>query len=160
MKSFDAVVYGGSGGPHLLVEIKGRRVGLRRGGPGRRECWSTVDDVRGLQAWERVFGEPYEGVLLFWYWLDGPVLNALERSIFRFEGRAYAHRAVRVGDYARSMRVRSPRWGTVTLPTDAFERAGVRLVDLLGSGSGKKGGSVGFERGSDVRCQRDDPAGA
>ncbi len=139
VKSFDAVVYGDAdrGQRHLLVEIKGRRVDLRRGGVGRRESWTTAEDVRSLRVWESLFGEPFEAVLLFWYWLDGPVLNALERSIFRFEGRAYAHRAVRLADYTRLMRVRSPKWGTVNLGREDFESAGASLLDVLRADRGR-----------------------
>lgn len=132
IKSFDAVVYGASeSSRHLLAEVKGRRVDLRRGGVGRRESWTTAEDVASLQAWETLFGSPYEAVLVFWYWLDGPVMNAMERGVFRFEGRAYAHRAVPIAEYARLMRVRSPKWGTVNLSTEDFERVGRPLERVL-----------------------------
>ncbi|MBZ0171390.1 MAG: HYExAFE family protein, partial [Phycisphaerales bacterium] len=49
LKSFDAVVYGPR--RHALVEVKGRRVDLRKGGAGRRESWATMDDVRSLSIW-------------------------------------------------------------------------------------------------------------
>ena len=130
LKSFDAVVYG----PRrcTLVEVKGRRVDLRRGGTGRRESWTTMDDIRSLRTWERLFGDPFEAVLVFLYWLDGPALKAGETGLLRFEGRVYAHRAVRLSDYAREMKVRSPRWRTVDLPAEAFERIGYRFDDLIG----------------------------
>lgn len=163
LKSFDAVVYGGAerGPRHLLVEIKGRRVDLRRGGVGRRESWTTAEDVRSLGAWETLFGPPFEGALVFWYWLDGPVMNALERSVFRFEGRAYAHRAVRLADYTRLMRVRSPKWGTVHLGSDDFERVGVSLLDLL-CADGRADGSCGegeaeFRVGQTIWAASDSP---
>ncbi len=130
LKSFDAVVYG----PErcALVEVKGRRVDLRRGGSGRRESWTTMDDIRSLGIWERLFGEPFVAVLVFLYWLDGPVVHAGERGLLRFEGRVYAHRAVRLTDYISEMKVRSPKWGTVDLPAGAFERIGHRFADLIG----------------------------
>jgi hypothetical protein len=45
--------------------------------------------------------------------------------LFLWHNRTYLFRAVAVDDYRRHMRVRSPRWGTVSLPTAAF-RAMVR----------------------------------
>ncbi|USN97902.1 MAG: HYExAFE family protein [Phycisphaeraceae bacterium] len=129
LKSFDAVVYGAE--RHALVEVKGRRVDLRRGGAGRRECWTTLDDIRSLSIWEQLFGEPFEAVLVFMYWLDGPALNAREAGLVRFEGRVYAHRAIRLADYLRELKIRSPRWGTVDLPADAYERVGRTLGGLL-----------------------------
>jgi hypothetical protein len=163
IKSFDAVVYAPAaswdepvvaGGGNLLVEVKGRRVDLRRGGSGRRESWTTMEDVRSLSAWERLFGTGFEGVLLFWYWLDGPVLNAFEPRTFRFEGRTYAHRAVRLADYTRLMRVRSPKWATVNLAGEDYERVGVPLERLFESnrgtamGGGVAGGGIGGAGGS------------
>ena len=138
IKSFDAVVYGdhAENGRHLLVEVKGRRVDLRKGGCGRRESWTTADDVASLRVWERLFGEPFEGVLLFLYWLEGPSVNAMERETFRFEGRVYAHRAVRLREYMQRMRVRSPRWGTVNLGSDDFDAVSEPLAGLLRSGAG------------------------
>jgi len=129
LKSFDFVVYGAD--RHALVEVKGRRVDLRRGGSGRRESWTTTDDIRSLTAWEGLFGEPFGAVLVFMYWLDGPAASAGEPRVFRFEGRVYAHRAVRLSDYTREMKPRSPKWGTVDLPTEAFERVAMSIGRVL-----------------------------
>ena len=154
VKSVAAVVCGDEsrGERSLLVEIKGRRVDLRRGagrpgarlnGGGRRECWSTAEDVRSLGAWESLFGDPYDAVLLFWYWLDGSAWAASEQCVFRFEERAYAHRAVRLADYTRLMRVRSPRWGTVHLASEDFEAGGAPRLDLCGVPAGTVAGGAG-----------------
>ena len=142
VKSFDAVVYGSDeiAGTHLLTEVKGRRVDLHNGSGTRRESWTTGDDVASLRAWEQLFGGRYEGVLVFLYWLDGPPPKALGDETFRFEGRAYAHRAVRVAEYARLMRVRSPRWGTVSLAAADFEAVSRTLWSLLEPASGTIGG--------------------
>lgn len=129
LKSFDAVVYGPQ--RHALVEVKGRRVDLRQGGSGRRENWVTLDDINSLTTWERLFDEPFEAVLVFMYWLDGPVVMAGEHCLHRFEGRTYTHRAVRLTDYTAEMRTRSPKWGTVNLPTGVFERLGLPIGDVL-----------------------------
>ncbi len=129
LKSFDAVVYGPQ--RHALVEVKGRRVDLRKGGSGRRENWVTLDDVGSLTTWQRLFGEPFEAVLVFMYWLDGPVVMAGEHDLHRFEGRTYTHRAVRLADYTAEMKTRSPKWGTVNLPTGVFERLGLPIGDVL-----------------------------
>lgn len=132
LKSFDAVVYGRES--HLLVEVKGRRVDLRRGGSGRRESWTTMDDVRSLMIWQELFGEGFGAVLVFMYGLDGPTALSGETGLHRFEGRVYAHRAVRLGDYTREMKVRRPRWGTVDLPAEAFDRISRPVLGLLGAG--------------------------
>jgi hypothetical protein len=164
LKSFDFVAYGGE--RHALIEVKGRRVDLRRGGSGRRESWTTAEDIRSMSIWERLFGEPFSAVLVFLYWLDGPAALSGETRVFRFEGRAYAHRAVGVRKYARAMRARSPRWGTVDLPAEAFERLGTDLRSWFDGGAGRAragvtearfallGGSIGVGAGAGAGLER------
>jgi hypothetical protein len=43
-------------------------------------------------------------------------------DLWEWRGRRYLLRAVTVKDYARHMRVRSPKWGTVHLPCDVYRR--------------------------------------
>lgn len=122
LKSFDFVVYGQ--GLNLLVEIKGRRVPARKdGSPGRRlESWVAADDVTSMLAWESLFGPEFRAVFLFMYWHDDLPQDGLFEEIVEHRERWYALRAVGVQEYARSMRVRSPRWGTVDLPGRVFSR--------------------------------------
>jgi len=142
LKSFDFVIYGK--GVNLLVEIKGRKLARRAArilpapdgaGPARRaarppgrarlESWVTRDDVESLGRWEALFGPEFAAVFVFIYWCDAQPPDALFQEVFERRGRWYALRAVRVTDYARHMKVRSLRWGTVDLATEAFERVSV-----------------------------------
>lgn len=154
LKSFDFVLYGQ--GSNLLVEVKGRRLGVspndeggNEGGdevgndiaartlrPTRRstrrsarrmECWVTLDDVDSLLRWESLFGDGFEAVFVFVYWCESQPPDALFQEIFEHRGRWYAVRAVRVRDYQRAMRVRSPRWGTVHLTPPTFEQLSAPL---------------------------------
>ncbi len=121
-KSFDFVVYGE--GCNLLVEIKGRRVARRRDGSSTRrlESWVAADDVASMQAWEGLFGPEFRAVFLFMYLHEDAPADGLFEEIVRHKDHWYALRALAVRDYARLMRVRSPRWGTVHLPAAAFDR--------------------------------------
>jgi len=142
LKSFDFVIYGESS--NLLVEVKGRKiararsrarrreagsgsgVGAPRGSRGiartRLESWVTEDDVRALQAWEGLFGEGFEAVFVFVYWCDEQPADGLYEEIIASRGRWYALRSILVREYARAMKTRSPRWGTVDVPREAFDR--------------------------------------
>jgi hypothetical protein len=123
LKSFDFVIYGQ--GTNLLVEVKGRQVrGGGRGGVGRGrlENWVTLDDVSSLQRWEGLFGPEFQAVFLFVYWCENQPPDALFQEVFEHRGRWYALRAVRVRDYAKVMKVRSPKWRTVNVPTAGFEQ--------------------------------------
>ena len=122
VKSLDFVVYGANGSK-LLVDVKGRRFPSGKKDKPRRvwETWSTREDVDGLQRWAERFGDGYIGLLVFVYRVLPTVLLQLGTpDLWLWHDRFYLLRAVRVEDYVRHMRVRSPRWGTVMLPTTAF----------------------------------------
>jgi hypothetical protein len=122
LKSLDFIVYG-QNGARLLVDVKGRRF---PSGPEHRqrrvwESWSTLDDVRGLEQWMRLFGPGYQGLLVFVYHvLPAVTLPDDVEDLWTWRGRRYLLRAVAADDYRLHMRVRSPRWGTVGLPGAAY----------------------------------------
>lgn len=139
LKSFDFVIYGKPGGPgsHILAEVKGRRVGRRPSGGRspvqgeggrasvnvrRLETWVTLEDIESLRVWERLFGSEFRAAFVFVYWCDEVMPDGLFQESFDHRGRWYAVRAVLVEDYAKAMRTRSPRWGTVHLSPQVFER--------------------------------------
>jgi hypothetical protein len=124
LKSFDFVVYGE--GASRLVDIKGRKVAARKNGRrsgGRLESWVTRADVEALATWERLFGEGFRGAFVFLYWCEVEPPDGLFQEVFLFESRWYALRAIDLEDYVARMKVRSPRWKTVDLPTASFAEA-------------------------------------
>jgi hypothetical protein len=146
---------------NLLAEVKGRRVGgarpavahspggiaeqpRRRAAARRLECWATREDVDSLLAWERLFGEGFRAAFLFVYWCEDQPPAPLFEEVFEFRGRWYAVRMVLVGDYARAMRVRSPRWGTVHLAGADFQRLS---RPFFARGPGGDGEAEGFTPG-------------
>ncbi len=127
VKSLDFIVFG-AGGARLVVDVKGRRFPAGPAGRQRRvwESWSTRDDVEGLGRWAALSGPGYRGLLVFAYHLLPEVALPEEtEDVWVFSGRRYLLRGVDAEDYEKSMRVRSPSWGTVALPRAAF-RALVR----------------------------------
>jgi hypothetical protein len=124
IKNLDFIVYG-AGGARLLVDVKGRR--FPAGAPGRWrrvwECWSTREDIDGLERWTAMFGPDYRGLLVFAFQLLPPVtLPEDTDDLWCWRGRRYLLRAVPVDQYRPHMRVRSPRWETVALPGPVFRR--------------------------------------
>ncbi len=120
LKSFDFVLYGRD--VNLLTEVKGRRIGGSGGSSQRLENWVTEDDIQSLQVWEQLFGEGFRAALVFLYWCEQLPASVLFEEVFEHDQRWYAVRAIALSDYVREMRVRSPKWKTVNLPTDAFSR--------------------------------------
>src|SRR5947199_3501238 len=71
LKSFDFVVYS-KNGPNLLVDVKGRQL-RNRTGRSSFETWTTEQDVADLLQWAQVFGEGFQAILTFVYWIDPPL---------------------------------------------------------------------------------------
>ncbi len=120
VKSFDFIVYHDAG-PNWLVDVKGRKFPYDT--PGNRrswENWVTQEDLRGLSEWERVFGEGFQAVLVFAYWLTGASSSASFAWQHPFRGEYYAFVSIKLADYKSRSTQRSPKWGTVTVPAESF----------------------------------------
>lgn len=125
-KAFDYIVYPPDGRA-CLVDVKGRKAGRASpDGDCRQGNWVTRADVRDLVTWQSVFGEDFQAVFVFAYWLawgtdakSGPEA-AFGGSLFRFAGRRYSYWLVPVCDYDKRQTRRSKRWDTVSVPTKEF----------------------------------------
>ena len=122
VKSLDFIVYGDAGS-RLLVDVKGRRYPGGKEGRWRRvwECWSEQEDIDGLVRWSELFGPDYQALLVFAYQLlpEAAIPDDAE-DLWTWRGKRYLLRAIRIDEYRQHMRVRSPSWGTVWLPSAAF----------------------------------------
>jgi hypothetical protein len=133
VKNLDFIVHGQSGFG-FLIDVKGRRY---PGGTAQRprrvwECWSTADDIDGLQRWADIFGQGYCGLLVFNYRLpETETVPDDVGDLWTWRGQRFLLRAIAVDDYRREMRVRSPRWSTVALSTAAFRQLGRPLQHFL-----------------------------
>jgi hypothetical protein len=118
LKSFDFIVYA-EGTANWLVDIKGRRWGARRNGRATWENWATEEDLIGLERWQRVFGAGFRGLLVFAYWIQAEQAPPVE-LVHTFRHEQYIFCGVPLDDYRTHARVRSPKWGTVSLPRKTF----------------------------------------
>jgi hypothetical protein len=118
LKSFDFVVYR-KGGPNLLVDVKGRQ---RRDGASKRsfETWTTERDVADLAQWEQVFGDGFQAVFAFIYWIEAPLTP--EPGMYSHRDRWYQLMGIELGEYRNHMRRRSAKWETVSLSAEDFRQ--------------------------------------
>ncbi|MEX2216329.1 MAG: HYExAFE family protein [Phycisphaeraceae bacterium] len=128
LKSFDFVVYSDKS-LNLLVDVKGRKHSGRSS--KSLDNWVTRNDVDSLTQWEKLFGEGFEGAFAFLYWCDVQPPDALFHEIFECSGRWYAVLAIRLSDYRKHLKQRSPRWDTVNIPAATFSRLAVPLMEMI-----------------------------
>ncbi len=121
LKSFDFIVYSQSN-TNWLVDVKGRRWAARK-----RTCkpawenWVTQDDLDGLAQWQGVFGDGFRALLVFAYWLQVEAEPPPD-IVHVFREERYVFAGVPLDDYQLHARMRSPKWGTVNMPTREFAR--------------------------------------
>jgi len=115
VKSFDFIVYK-PGRPAWLADVKGRKFPYE-GTHGKRfwENWVTLEDLQGLHEWEGAFGEGFEPVFVFAYWLIGSSIASSTAPLYFFRNRYYSFACVSAGAYAAYARTRSPKWRTVSV---------------------------------------------
>lgn len=116
VKNLDFVV-GAGDGRWLLVDVKGRELHGKRAG---LENWATEDDIASLHKWEHQFGGESTALLVFVYHLANESRKVDFTDHFHHGGGHYGCLGIAARDYRTHMRVRSPRWKTVSLPRPIF----------------------------------------
>ena len=116
----------------IIAEVKGRKFG----GTGFArlsgfECWVTTDDIDGLSKWQQVFGSNHQAIFVFAYKIENIDVDFDGRTVYDFDGYRYIFFCVKLDDYVSYMKVRSPKWKTVTLPADKFRKCAVQMQNLL-----------------------------
>jgi hypothetical protein len=130
LKSFDFIVYSRAD-TNWLVDVKGRRwVARRHQRKPTWENWVTQADIDGLDQWEQVFGAGFRALLVFAYWLQAEA-NPPPEIVHTYRGERYVFAGVPLGGYKLRARIRSPKWGTVSLPTVEFARYVRPLADWV-----------------------------
>ncbi|MHC4912408.1 MAG: HYExAFE family protein [Planctomycetota bacterium] len=131
LKSFDFLLYP-SNQQVVIAEVKGR---LFKGTSFEKltgfECWVTTEDIEGLTAWQDVFGPGHLAVFVFAYKMENIDIDFDGRDVYDFRSDRYVFFAVKLGDYRKFMKRRSPKWSTVTLPADKFRECAVQMQNLL-----------------------------
>ncbi|MER3417468.1 MAG: hypothetical protein C4297_14870 [Gemmataceae bacterium] len=113
-----------------LLEIKGRR--YRATGRSRRrqlDPWAPRSDVVSLAHWAEALGPGYRALLVFAFHVLGAPHT--DSNLWTYREQSYLIYGIPVEVYRAAMRVRSPRWDTVSVPTAMFRRLARPLVEWL-----------------------------
>lgn len=130
-KSFDYLLYPPSS-QIIVAEVKGRKFkGTSFAKLTGFECWVTADDIEGLARWQEVFGTGHTTYFVFAYRIENIDVDFDGREIYDFDSGRYIFFAVKLDDYRKFMKLRSPKWRTVTLPADKFRQCAVQMQNLL-----------------------------
>ncbi len=139
VKSFDFLLYprmDSTGSPQdgqvIIVEVKGRKFkGTSLNRLTGLECWVTTEDIDGLTKWQEVFGPGHQAIFIFAYEMENIDVDFDGRSAYDFAQKRYVFLCIKLDDYRSFMKVRSPKWQTVTLPADKFRQCVVQIHALL-----------------------------
>ena len=131
IKSFDFLLY-----PRnqqiIIAEVKGRKFkGTSFAKLTGFECWVTTEDIAGLAKWQEVFGTAHLTIFVFAYRIENIDVDFDGRDTYEFDANRYVFFAVKLDDYRRFMKRRSPKWQTVTLPADKFRKCAIQMQSLL-----------------------------
>lgn len=130
VKNFDFLLYGRSG-RRIIVEVKGRTFdGTDVVEMKGFDCWVTRDDVASLETWCHVLGPNHEAVFVFAYRVTKVDVDFNGRDVLHCGPDRYLFLCVPLEDYRRHMKLRSPKWGTVTLSAARFREVAVDLSSL------------------------------
>jgi len=133
-KSFDFLLCP-DGPRRVLAEVKGRTFrGVSLAGRRGLDCWITAEDARAMKTWRRLFESRRtsdRAVFVFAFRLGRIDVDPDGLSVFEFENQRYVFFVIRASDYLRRMKLRSPRWRTVTLSAGDVRRFCVSLDDFM-----------------------------
>ncbi len=131
IKSFDFLLYPPNQNV-IIAEVKGRTFkGTSFLNLQGFDCWVTMDDVNGLSYWQDIFGRDHTPVFVFAYRIKNVDVDFDGRDVFDFDGNKYIFFALVLSDYKAYMKLRSPKWRTVTLPADEFRKHAVQMQEML-----------------------------
>ena len=131
VKSFDYLLYPANR-PTIIAEVKGRTFkGSSFENLAGLECWVLAADVDGLYHWQRVFGWDCRAYFIFAYKVENIDVDFDGREVYDLGRERYVFFVVSLDDYRSAMKLRSPKWKTVTLAADKFRKHSVGLEQLL-----------------------------
>lgn len=118
--------------PTIIAEVKGRKFkGKSLEKLAGLECWVTTDDVDGLASWQDVLGAGNCAAFIFAYEIENIDVDFDGREAYDFGGITYMFFCIRLNDYRKFMKTRSPKWQTVTIPADKFRKCAIQMQDIV-----------------------------
>ena len=131
VKSFDFII-SSKNRQMLIVEVKGRKFkanSLKK--ISALQTWVNMDDVEGLENWQKIFGNNYKAVFAFVYKIELPEVDFGHYDYFVFDDNKYIFLIISLDEYKKRMVLRSPKWRTVTLLTKDVKQCALTANEFL-----------------------------
>jgi len=127
IKSFDYFVYAGKGNT-IIADVKGRKFkGSSFEKLSSLQCWVTEADITDIEFWQKIFGDGHHSVFVFAYDVENVDVDFDGRDVYDYDGKRYLFFCVGIDKYKKNMKVRSPKWKTVTLSADDFRACAIEI---------------------------------
>ena len=118
--------------PAIIAEVKGRKFkGTNLAKLTGFECWVTADDIDGLVSWQDVLGTGHCAAFIFAYEIENIDVDLDGREAYDCDGKKYMFFCIKLNDYRKFMKHRSPKWQTVTIPAEKFRKCSIQMQDIV-----------------------------
>ncbi len=130
-KSFDYFVYAGTHNI-IIADVKGRKFkGTSFEKLTSLQCWVTETDITDIEFWQEIFGDDHHAVFVFAYDIENVDVDFDGRDVYDYDGKKYLFFCAELDKYKKNLKVRSPKWKTVTLSADNFRACAVEMKDFF-----------------------------
>ena len=134
VKNFDFLISPNTDSP-ILVELKGRTFkGTSLAGLKGLDGWATFEDVQSLSHWLDQFQKDApltQAVFVFAFRFANIDIETDGWCVYDYSGEQFLFLAIPLQKYAETMKIRSPKWQTVTLPAEDFRQWALPIEEML-----------------------------
>ena len=130
IKSFDLIIQPEKG-KKILAEVKGRKFSGTDITKSSLQCWVTLEDVKGLAGWQKIFGDDFLPYLIFVYDIEKLDVETDIFEIYPYRNKNFVFIMISLDDFAADMAIRSPKWKTMTLSSIIFRKKSKGIGTLL-----------------------------
>jgi hypothetical protein len=134
IKNFDFLLYPDSESP-VLIELKGRTFkGDSLAGLKGLDGWATFEDVQALSQWLAQFRRDFpaaEAFFVFAFRFANIDVETDGWGVYDWADKRFVFLAVPLEKYVEAMKIRSPKWQTVTLSAEDFRQAVIPINEIF-----------------------------
>jgi len=131
IKNFDFIVYSKKG--KYLIDIKGKFFPYEysRGRPNYWENWITLDDIKGLKFWEKIFGREFRSFIIYPFLIRNKKDKGQFIFVYTFKNNSYGIVTISMKTYLKESKSRSKKWKAIYVSREKFSKLVTPLNKLI-----------------------------